>query len=240
MSTRIALISDVHANLPAFEAFLADVTERNVDRIIHLGDLIAIGPLPRETYHKAVSIPNFISLRGNHDEYYSLGIPDPRPIFIEENEAEHHGWVRSKMGEDARNVIRFWPESIREEVEGITLICVHYPSAGDDSGYIPLNKTESPKIFDAAFPGVEGALICMGHNHPSMNIEGKNHYLNPGSLGCQREPLAPYLILDFRDGQYRIEHHQVSYSDEILEKAFSEQVIPASDVIKRIFFGNRF
>ena len=75
---RIAVIADIHGNLPALEAVLADIQHRNVDRTINLGDCVS-GPLwPREVCDQLMASDN-LTIRGNHDRWCQ----DPIP----------HGWV---------------------------------------------------------------------------------------------------------------------------------------------------
>ena len=71
---RIAVIADIHGNLPALEAVLADIERRNVDRTINLGDCVS-GPLwPREVCELLMARDD-LTIRGNHDRWVSG--PDP-------------------------------------------------------------------------------------------------------------------------------------------------------------------
>lgn len=65
---RIALISDIHANLVALEAVLVDINREQVDQIICLGDVATIGPHPQQVIARLRNL-GFISVNGNHDAY---------------------------------------------------------------------------------------------------------------------------------------------------------------------------
>ena len=73
---RIAVISDIHANLPALKAVLRDIREQGADEIYCLGDLVGYGPNPREVVDLAMKRFRF-TLRGNHDavSYTHLTLP---------------------------------------------------------------------------------------------------------------------------------------------------------------------
>jgi hypothetical protein len=74
---RWALISDIHGNVPALEAVLADIDRRGVDSILCLGDVIGYGPEPRETLRRAFEWE--VVLLGNHEEaamYYAEDFND--------------------------------------------------------------------------------------------------------------------------------------------------------------------
>jgi predicted phosphodiesterase len=80
----IAVLTDVHANLPAFEAILADAGKYGCERLYHAGDLIAIGPYPAEVVDLARAI-NLISIQGNHETWVVNGLPlDPIPGMSDE------------------------------------------------------------------------------------------------------------------------------------------------------------
>jgi predicted phosphodiesterase len=70
---KIAVFTDLHANYPALKAFLQHIEGDEYDKIIHLGDAIAIGPNPRECMETLVDIANIHFVMGNHDDWYANG-----------------------------------------------------------------------------------------------------------------------------------------------------------------------
>ncbi|MEM5776432.1 MAG: metallophosphoesterase family protein, partial [Anaerolineaceae bacterium] len=65
--TRALVISDIHANLPALEAVLADAAEQGYDAAWCLGDLVGYGPCPNECIDTIRDLPDLVCLMGNHD-----------------------------------------------------------------------------------------------------------------------------------------------------------------------------
>jgi predicted phosphodiesterase len=68
---KIGIFQDIHSNLPAFEKGVEFFTERKCSSIFHVGDLIGIGPYPKETVEMANSIKNMKFIMGNHDYWYA-------------------------------------------------------------------------------------------------------------------------------------------------------------------------
>lgn len=78
MSTRIAVITDAHANLPALDAALAAIRGDGVAAVYHTGDAIGIGPFPAEVLDRLLHEPRMRSVMGNHDAWFAFGLPCPR------------------------------------------------------------------------------------------------------------------------------------------------------------------
>lgn len=75
----IAVISDIHGNLPALQAVLRDITSRQIDRIYCLGDLVNFAPWPNEVI-ELIRAENIPTLCGNHD--LSIGLNKPNLISL--------------------------------------------------------------------------------------------------------------------------------------------------------------
>jgi len=93
---KIAVFTDIHGNLQALQSILDDIKDNNIDEIVCLGDVIAIGPQPKECLD--LIIKNKVSMvLGNHELYYLKGtiIDDEMGI----NEIEHQKWVKNQLEE---------------------------------------------------------------------------------------------------------------------------------------------
>jgi predicted phosphodiesterase len=76
---KLCVITDVHANLPALTTTWGAIQTEGYDLLVHLGDVVAIGPYPAECLEMLLSIPNSKLLMGNHDFWFAYGLPQPRP-----------------------------------------------------------------------------------------------------------------------------------------------------------------
>jgi hypothetical protein len=63
--------------------------------------------------------------------------------------------------------------------------------------------------------------------------------VNPGSLGCHREAVGRYCVVEFNGGSFRIYHRAVAYADAELFRAFEQREVPEREFIYRAFFGGR-
>jgi putative phosphoesterase len=182
---RIAVVSDIHGNLPALDAVLADIAREGVDVTVNLGD-IASGPLwPDETCTRlmALSLP---TIRGNHERQV-LG--DPASMSLTDAQ------TRSRLGAAALRWLAAQPE--RLTLAGGSVLCVHGTPASD---LHYLLETVTPDFGQHGSSGVRAAgvqeiaerlgdvgaasLVLCGHTHmPRVAQIGPVLVVNPGSVG---------------------------------------------------------
>jgi putative phosphoesterase len=170
---RVAAIYDVHGNLPALEAVLADIDAENVDIVVSGGDLVA-GPFPAEVLALLESRADVRFLRGNADRLVLEGV-------------EEHGqdWsaTRERLGERALETIRAWPLTVELEIDGLgrTLFCHAVPSADE-----PIFTRITPDDEVAQLIGdVAADLVVCGHTHAQFDrrLPSALRIVNAGSVG---------------------------------------------------------
>jgi putative phosphoesterase len=234
---RIAILSDVHGNLPALEAFLDRIRKEKLDSIYHLGDMIAIGPFPAECLDLWSKTPHTISLMGNHESFLVNGLPDPLPPSISPGEADHHRWVFSCIDPALRKMVSGWPFSLKRSFGDLKIAFLHYALDETGRGYLPFMKDISPSNLDALFGKMDVDLILYGHDHRESDIMGRARYLNPGSLGCHDRAIARYMILEIdEDSTYRITKHSAPYDDHSIFDELERRSVPDRETIRRCFF----
>ena len=179
---RLAVIADVHGNLPALEAVLADIGGRNADRIINLGDCLS-GPLwPRETCERLMTL-GVPTVRGNHDRWVATG----------EYLGQWDRYALEQIDEGQIAWLRDLPPLI--ELDGI-FACHGRP--GDDVHYLMediehgrLVRAPAEKIM-RRLNGAGAALVLCGHSHHQhmARLPDGPLVLNPGSVGqpAYRDP----------------------------------------------------
>ena len=237
---RIAVFTDVHANLPALRAALEAIRARGCDGIFHTGDAIAIGPYPMECLDLLFSTPGVQCVMGNHEAYLIDGLPQPRPEWMSEGEVEHQCWTHSRLDAQARAAVARWPYLIRQELEGVQVAFVHYGLAPSERDFVPTVRHPKADELDGVFGDSRADLIFYGHDHWFSDQQGRARYVNPGSLGCHTEAVARYCIIEFGRGEFAVEHCQVSYDDRALFWAFEQRAVPEWRVLYQAFFGGRF
>lgn len=234
----IALISDVHANLPALEAVLADIAGRTgITATYHLGDLVGYAPWPNETV-ALLRQAEIVGIAGNYDstvatDYKHCGCKyeDPR-----QEELSHisYEWTRRQVSPETKEFLgrllfRLDVRIPGGHQSGSTLILVH--------GTPTLNTVywteDRPDSFCLKMAGVAGArpgdVIAFGHTHKPWHrvVEGI-HFVNTGSVGRPKDGdwRAGYVLLDVEDGKATPEIVRVEYDIERAMRGIRESELP--------------
>ena len=239
---KLAVLTDVHANLPALKAALSEIKQEGVDLLIHLGDAIAIGPFPAECLDLLLNIRNAHFVIGNHDEYFVHGLPRPRGDWMNDGEVEHQNWTHQQINSALRSVVGQWPYHLHYDF-GVPTMFVHYPLDASGRRFASFMTSPTPADLDksfALFAPNTSFLNFYGHNHHFSDLVGQARYVNPGSLGCAPEPIARYTLVEYERGNYKLVHRAVPYDDAELLHAFEQRNVPERAFIYRAFFGGRF
>ncbi|MGQ0602038.1 MAG: metallophosphoesterase family protein [Anaerolineales bacterium] len=254
---KIALLSDVHGNLPALEAVLADITAwGNVDAYWLLGDYAAMGPEPVKVLERINRLPNARFIRGNTDRYIATG---DRPAFpstgtIEATQlpglleaAQSFSWTQGAMWATGwREWLAALPLDFRETLpDGTRVLCVH-ASPGTDDG-LGMRPTMSEAELAPLFAESQTDLVFVGHTHwPQDRVLAEQavsgvRVVNVGSVGLSFTPdgLACYMRLSADEGGYRVEHRQLDYDRDTTVAALTQQRHPATDFITGFVRGTR-
>jgi predicted phosphodiesterase len=240
---KLAVLTDVHANLPALNAALGELEQEGFDLLVHLGDAIAIGPFPAECLDVLLNIRNACFIMGNHDAWFVHGLPRPQPAWMSDGEVEHQHWTHRQIDSTLRAVLAQWPNRLHYDFGGIPTAFVHYPLDGAGRRFAPFMKNPTAADLDRAFAlfAPEAAsLNFYGHNHHFSDLHGRARYVNPGSLGCATQPIARYTLVRYERGSCRLDHRAAPYDDGELLNAFEARRVPERAFIYRAFFGGRF
>lgn len=189
----LAILSDIHANLPALEAVLADARSRGCTRFISLGDVAGYGAQPGECIDllRALDVPNIL---GNHDSYIVLGENCPRSRVV----SQIIDYQRTMLTPSQVDWLRASHDSVRENDS----LFVH---GGADNPRDQYLYTVSRSIVP---DGIR--WLFSGHTHVQVHADfGDRGYCNPGSVGQPRDGdrRAAYATLDGETLQL----HRVTY-----------------------------
>jgi predicted phosphodiesterase len=236
---RYALISDVHANLPALEAVLADVAARpGVDAAYHLGDLVGYAPWPNEVVAR-IAGAGIAGICGNYDSTVALDAPhcgcryeDPRQ---EAQSHESYAWTRAHVTGETRRILGALPFRIDlrpggGHAAGPKVVLVH--------GTPTLNTLYWTEDRDDAFclkmaehAGARpGDVICFGHTHrPWTRVVDGIRFVNTGSVGRPKDGdwRAGYVLLDVGGAASAVEFVRVEYDVERAMEAIRASTLPA-------------
>jgi putative phosphoesterase len=181
---RVAALYDVHGNLPALEAVLAEVERESVDAIVFGGD-IASGPMPRETVELVRSL-DALFVRGNADRLDSPAMSPEHDIDTSRR------WLESELDEEQIS----WLANLDFSIVIDDTLYVHATPQDDVTIITELTSDERlAELLD----GVQQSRVVAGHTHMQLDrTVGSIRFVNPGSVGMPYEasPGAYWAILD--------------------------------------------
>ncbi|HEY2854146.1 MAG TPA: metallophosphoesterase family protein [Gemmatimonadaceae bacterium] len=247
---RYALISDIHANLPALAAVLADIAARSdVDATYHLGDLVGYAPWPNEAVAllRSAGIPG---VAGNYDstvatDYKHCGCKyeDAR-----QEELSHlsYEWTRRHVSGETKAVLGGLPfridlRPLGGHTAGPTVTLLHGNQVLN-TVYVYEERSDSfiEKMGSAVGASV-GDIICFGHTHkPWHRVVNGVHFVNTGSVGRPKDGdwRAGYVRLDAGAGEPRVELVRVEYDVERAARAITESDLP-NDFAEYLLSGGK-
>jgi putative phosphoesterase len=186
---RVAALYDIHGNLPALEAVLAEV---EADVVVVGGDFVA-GPWPQETYDRLRSVGGEVRfVRGNADREVVEEGPGRAPPELME-------FVRARLSPDALEFLRSLPLTVSV---GRVLFC-HSTPRNDEEIFTRISPDER---WGEALAGVDADVVVCGHTHIQFDRRiGDVRLVNAGSIGMpyEREPGAYWALLDGTEVELR-------------------------------------
>jgi putative phosphoesterase len=210
-SVRIAVVSDVHGNLPALEAALADIDTFCPDIITHAGDMVN-GPFSREVLD-LLQDRRIYGVVGNHERYViDVGLPTV-PAELVTSRLDPARWTRSTLSDNHLHEIEQWPIEHMPHPD----VTIFHGSPGDIRAALHASMSEGD--VQAMYEDVDAPVVVCGHLHRYhvRSIDGKL-YTNVGSTGQPifGEPKATYLLLAKEAGIWSAERRLVCYDTERL------------------------
>jgi len=228
----LGIFQDLHANLPALEKAIQLFRFHRCEKIIHVGDLIGIGPFPKECLELSLSIKEMELIMGNHDYLYPHGIPES----MNEDEKKHQEWTHSQIGDIYKTNVREWPFIKSMELTNQRDITFQHYGFDNSTNWFKEHIAEpNEDDLDKMFEGTKSDIIFYGHNHQASDIVGKSRYVNLGSAGCHFTPEVRVGILYVSDTKMNLEKYSGPYDDNKFMEAFEIRKVPARDFIKKKF-----
>ena len=196
---KIAIVSDIHANLAAFEAF----PEENYDQLWCLGDLVDYGPRPHEVI-QWVRNRATAAIRGNHDHAVGFGVdPQCSPPY-KHLASETMQYTRGVCTKDDFAFLRELPIQKQIVIGAQKFYLVHAAPTDPLFGYRP----QDSERWEKEIQSINADVLVVGHTHtPFIRQVGGCTIVNPGSLGQPKtgRPLACYAI--WEDGEIYLKEY---------------------------------
>lgn len=235
---RYALISDIHANLPALDAVLADIERRaDADATYHLGDLVGYAPWPNEVVAR-VTTEHIAGVAGNYDStvatsYKHCGC---RYEDARQEELSHlsYAWTREHTSPASKAMLGALPFRIDlrprgGHAAGPALVLLH-GNQTLNTVYVTEDRSDDFLTKMGTAVGAKaGDMIAFGHTHkPWHRVVGGVHYLNTGSVGRPKDGdwRAGYVLVDWSGESPRVDFRRVEYDVEQAATAILSSSLP--------------
>ncbi|MBU6342688.1 MAG: metallophosphoesterase [Bacteroidetes bacterium] len=246
---KIALFSDIHANLPALEACLADIDNQQPDMVFCLGDLVGYNIWPNEVIQE-IRRRGIPTIAGNYDFGIGRSSDDCGCAYKTDDEkangAVSISYTNQIMRSEERQYLRELPKHIRVELEmndghPVSLLLVH-GSPRKINEYLFEDRDEESLL--RIIQGANAGILCFGHTHkPYHRIldagKGKNpnyrHAINIGSVGKPKDgdPRGCYALLELNEGlnlndpnSVKVSFMRFNYNVEKAAKAVEDSPLP--------------
>ena len=200
---RVAAINDVHGNLPALTAVLAEVDALRPDAIVVGGD-VASGPMPVETLD-ALRARGALFVRGNADRVLDVQGADEAEPWVRARR-----WVAARLGEERLAFLAALPLDLTLEVTGLGPVRFCHGAPGSDE--VTITRLTPEARLRKLLQGVDERVVVCGHTHVQFDrvVDG-TRIVNAGSVGApyEAEPGAYWAVLgpdvEFRRTEYDVE-----------------------------------
>lgn len=230
---RIGLISDIHGNLPALEAVLADAKEQGVEAFLNTGDNTGLGPFGPEVIRK-MATERVISIRGNVDDEI-IDIATGRVKMKRPSNGRERAvfYAAKDLDKSSLELLQRFPAELRLKRGGKSVLITHASPAARDEKINDLMPEERLKELAAL---AKAKVVVFGHSHTFFDREVDGvRFVNPGSVGRQvdGDPRASYAIWDTESGT--VEHRRVAYRLHEVMVKIAEKDWPADMALVHIW-----
>ena len=212
---RIALIADIHANLPALEAVLQHAASQGVEGIWNLGDLLGYGPFPEQTILRLQEI-GALSIIGNYD----LKVLKVKRKIKKWRKRKHplkalaFEWAYDQLSQNSLSHLHSLPKQRTLTEQGQRILMTHGSPASNSEHLSP--STSEERMLELASMA-DADLILTAHSHiPYARDVAQIRFINPGSVGRpdDGDPRSSYAILQISQQSVGYEHHRLAYDVE--------------------------
>ena len=240
---RIAIYSDIHSNMEAFEAVLKDIKRENVDKKVFLGDIVGYGPEPNECIELLKKNADLI-LAGNHD-WAAVGLTDHS--YFNPYAKESLFWTIDALTEPNKE----WLRSLKPSAQMDGMLFAHSTPHEPEAWHYVLTMQDAMDNYRS----LTADLCFVGHSHQPIIIEyidevnimpirdiyktldkNRKYIVNVGSVGQSRDsnPESCYVVYDSKERN--IEYRRVEYDVARVQKKMEKNNLPRY-LIDRLALG---
>ena len=234
---RLAFISDIHGNLPALEAALADIAARGVDATYHLGDLVGYGPWPNEVIER-IRREGIAGIAGNYDTTVALGHDtcgcqhdDPVHKALS---ADSYRWTTARVSPTNKRFLAALPfrldlRPFGGHAAGPALTLVHGAATLNTVYWREGRPDPFSRKMIARLGARDGDAVLFGHTHkPWTRVVDGRVLINTGSVGRpkDRDPRGSYALVELGPDGLEVAFPRVAYDLDRTSEAIIAAGLP--------------
>jgi putative phosphoesterase len=211
---RVAVITDIHANLPALESVLEALERTDVDAVYCGGDLVGYGPHPNEV-SRLIERRGIPTIYGNYDYAIARDLEDCGCAYRDQHDRElgqlSVTWTLRHTDQRSKDFMRALPFDLRFEMGDMHVRLVH-GSPRKVNEYLFADKPA--RTFERIAAGADCDVLVFGHTHqPWVREYGGVLFVNCGSVGKPKDgdPRASFAVLQLDDGEVVADIDRVDY-----------------------------
>ena len=228
-SARVAVITDIHANLPALEASLEAIRRSDVDAVYCGGDLIGYGPHPNEVC-RVIEERRIPTIYGNYDYAIARDLDDCGCAYVDRHDRElgqqSVAWTLAHAEQRSKDFMRALPFDLRFQLGGRRVRLVH-GSPRKVNEY--LFEDKPARTFERIAALADCDVLAFGHTHkPWVHDYGGVRFVNCGSVGKPKDcdPRAAFALLDLDEGELRVSIERVGYDADAVAREVRAAGLP--------------
>ncbi len=225
----VAVVTDVHGNLPALEAALARIDELGIEQIYCGGDLVGYGPHPNEVC-ALIENRGIPTIYGNYDYAIARDLEDCGCAYVDRRDRElgqrSIEWTLAHTDRRSKGFMRDLPFDMRFEVAAKRVRLVH-GSPRKVNEY--LFEDKPARTFERIAAGADCDVLVFGHTHrPWIHEYGGVQFVNCGAVGKPRDgdPRAAFAILEPDGSRVSARIERIAYDAPSVARELAEAGLP--------------
>jgi putative phosphoesterase len=237
---KVAVITDIHANLPALQAALARIDELGVDATYCGGDLVGYGPHPNEVC-AVIAERGIPTIYGNYDYAIARDLEDCGCAYVTPHDRElgqrSVDWTLAHTDQASKDFMRALPFDLRFAV-GETEVHLVHGSPRKVNEY--LFEDKPARLYERLAAAEDAAVLVFGHTHkPWVRDHGGVRFVNCGSVGKPKDgdPRAAFAVLEADDGAVRPSIERVEYDAAAVAREVAAVGLPGEFAEKLVLAG---
>ena len=230
MPGAVAVITDIHANLPALEAVLGRIDELGIERVYCGGDIVGYGPHPNEVC-ALIEERGIPTIYGNYDYAIARDLDDCGCAYVTQHDRElgqrSVAWTLEHTDQASKDFMRELPFELRFDLGSQHVHLVH-GSPRKVNEYLFEDKPAS--LYERLAAAETASTLVFGHTHkPWIQTYGGVMFVNCGSVGKPKDgdPRAAFAILEATDSGVQASIERVPYDAEAVAREVAAAGLPS-------------